>query len=152
VTKEGERIYSDGVRIAEEIGDARNATIFQSKLGNYYTIMGDKLKAIKYSEKGFEEAEINEDLELVVTIGSELIISTGQYGDAVKIVSIASKLMRVIEKTIRSAAKTICQIKMDSPIIQITQPGLYYAVAIYCGLKIHAATLVSRFCWIFGFG
>ena len=89
------QIHQDGVRIAEEIGDARNATIFQSKLLNYYTIMGDKLKAIKYSEKVFEEAEIDEDLELMVTIGSELIISTGLYGDAAKTVNIASKLFNL---------------------------------------------------------
>ncbi len=96
-------ILMDGKKIAQEIEDKRSLALAYSKLGNYYIPRGNKLEAIEYSAKGFEEAEKNGDISLIAPIGLEYMNSTWQYGDCVRGVDIASKVIHVIEKNKRES-------------------------------------------------
>ncbi len=96
-------IMMEGKKIAQEIGDNKSLTLTYSKIGNYYIVMGDKLEAIEYSARGFEEAEKDEDIDLMIPIGLELMNSTWQYGDCIKAVDIASKVIHVIEDNKRES-------------------------------------------------
>jgi len=90
-------ILMHGKKLAQEIGDKRSLALTYSKIGNYYIVMGDKLEAIEYSAKGFEEAEKNEDVDLMAPIGLELMLSTYLYGDCIKAIDIGSKVIHTIE-------------------------------------------------------
>ena len=88
----------DGERISEEIGDERSLSYFYSIFANYYSLKGDPMLGIQYSEKCFQEAEKIEDVELMASVGSALALSYFLSGAALKVVDMAPKAIRLLEK------------------------------------------------------
>ena len=93
----------DGERISEEVGDERGLAFFYSFLGNYFTVKGDPLLGIQYSEKCFQEAEKIEDVELMASVGCALALSYFFSGECMKVVDVAPKVIRLLEKTKRES-------------------------------------------------
>ena len=93
----------DGERISEEVGDERGLAFFYSFLGNYFTVKGDPLLGIQYSEKCFQEAEKIEDVELMASAGCALALSYFFSGECLKVVDMAPKVIRLLEKTKRES-------------------------------------------------
>jgi len=93
------QILQRGSGIAEEIGDERSLAIFYSWLGNYYSSKGNPLLGIQYSEKSFQQTEKTEDVDLMAPVGFVLSISYLISGAFFKVFDVASKVIKVLEKT-----------------------------------------------------
>jgi class 3 adenylate cyclase/tetratricopeptide (TPR) repeat protein len=64
--------YQQGESLAYELGDIRNQAYIHSLTASYYSYQGDHLKAIKYSEMGFDEALKIQDVEIMALLGCGL--------------------------------------------------------------------------------
>jgi class 3 adenylate cyclase/tetratricopeptide (TPR) repeat protein len=95
------QILEHGERHAKEVGDERSLAIFLSKLGSYHVFKGERLAAIEYTEKAFQEAEKINDLELMAPISSELCTSNIHSGEFTKTVEAIPKIIALLEKTQR---------------------------------------------------
>jgi tetratricopeptide (TPR) repeat protein len=93
------KILQDGERISEEIKDEKSLAIFYSKLGHYYTSMGEPLLGIQYSEKCFQEAAKIEDVDLMAPIAIELSVAYTAAGEFSKIPEMAHRVISLLEKT-----------------------------------------------------
>lgn len=97
------QVFKDGEKISEEIGDERSLAIFHSWLGNYYSVKADPSSGIRYSEKSFQMAEKIEDVDLMAPFGYTLCVSYYASGFSLQIVDVASKVIKVLEKTSRES-------------------------------------------------
>ena len=97
------QILQDGERLSKELGDKRSLATFCAGIGICYTVRGDPLQAIEYSEKSFREAEKIEDIELMAPIGFDLCSSYNIAGEYLKIVEVAPKAIALFEETGRES-------------------------------------------------
>jgi tetratricopeptide (TPR) repeat protein len=67
----------------------------------YYSLQGDSLQGIKYAENAFAAAERIQDVELLATIGFELIVAYQMAGEHLKVVDIAPRVLTLLEQTQR---------------------------------------------------
>ncbi|MFW6011395.1 MAG: adenylate/guanylate cyclase domain-containing protein, partial [Desulfosalsimonas sp.] len=87
-----------GERLTRETGDTRYLAAFYSVMGHYYGHTGDHLTAIKYSEKGFEQACKAEDILLMGRLGNILSGSYAGSGQYEKVVEKMPDLISFIER------------------------------------------------------
>jgi len=97
------QILQEGERLSKELGDKRSLATFCAGIGICYTVRGDPLQAIEYSEKSFREAEKIEDIELMAPIGFDLCSSYNIAGEYLKIVEVAPKAIALFEETGRES-------------------------------------------------
>lgn len=92
-------ILLDAERLAQELDDEKNTATIYSRLGYYYTIKGNPLLGLWYSEKCLNGQErFGPAIDAVVEIARNLCIAFWFTGNYVKVVEIALRTLRVIEK------------------------------------------------------
>jgi tetratricopeptide (TPR) repeat protein len=97
------QILENGAGFAEELGDKKSLAMFHASLGNYYVSKGDPIPGIKYNENSFEEAKKVKDDDLIIPIGTELVVSYYWTGAFLKVVEVSRKLIELLEKTHRES-------------------------------------------------
>jgi tetratricopeptide (TPR) repeat protein len=95
--------FKEGEKVAEEVRDKRSLAIFHSYLSNLYSMTGDPVLGMKYSETSFQEAEKIEDVDLMAPVGYTLCISYMVQNVYLKMADVASKVIKVLEKTKRES-------------------------------------------------
>jgi tetratricopeptide (TPR) repeat protein len=90
----------EGESLAQELMDQKARAYFQTNIGIYYlTAGGDPLKGRAYVERGLEDSELTDEVELIVPATDDLISSYIIEGKYSKVSQIAPKLIALIEKT-----------------------------------------------------
>jgi tetratricopeptide (TPR) repeat protein len=91
-------ILKEGEMLSKELKDHRRLALFYGRLSGYYSVRGNHLLGIKYSEDAFEEGRKGGDLNLIVPIAYGLCFSylgAGQFG---KLVATARGVLDLLEK------------------------------------------------------
>jgi tetratricopeptide (TPR) repeat protein len=97
-------ILQEGKRLSKTSGDQKSLAHFLSLIGQYYASKGgDLLQAVHYSEISFKEAEKINNIELMAPIGADLSLLYFWIGEYRKVVDVASKVIKLLEKTQRQA-------------------------------------------------
>ena len=60
--EDSHEILQEGERLAQEMGDERNLTIFSGVFATYYQVRTDALKSVKYGEKAYRDARKAQDV------------------------------------------------------------------------------------------
>jgi class 3 adenylate cyclase/tetratricopeptide (TPR) repeat protein len=94
-------LLHEGEKYAKEIGDERSLVILHSKLANYYSIHGEPLLAIKYTEGPFQQAKKSQDIGLMAQIACELCSSYLHAPEFQKIADLAYEVLMLLEKSHR---------------------------------------------------
>nr|MBC8357332.1 guanylate cyclase [Candidatus Aminicenantes bacterium] len=94
-------ILHEGERLAKEIGDEKSLTTLFGVIGAYYTFKGEPSFTVEHGEKSFVEAEKVQDLDLMVSTAGVLIAAYTNMGYPLKVVNIASKVIKLLEETKR---------------------------------------------------
>jgi len=94
-------ILQEGERLAKEIGDEKSLTELLSAIGGYYAFKGEPSFAVDYGEKNFVEAEKVRDLDLMVSTALVLLPAYTSMGYPLKVVNIASKVIKLLEEAKR---------------------------------------------------
>jgi tetratricopeptide (TPR) repeat protein len=97
------QILQEGERLSRELGDHRSLANFYSGIGFYYSMKGQPVLGIQYSESSFHEAEKVKDIDLMAPTGFDLCISYHSRGDCSKVIDVASKTIALLEKTQRQS-------------------------------------------------
>jgi tetratricopeptide (TPR) repeat protein len=116
------QILEEGERHSEEIGDKRSLAIFHSKLGSYHVFKGERLAAIEYTEKAFQEAEKINDLELMAPISCELCNSNLNAGQFTETIEVVPRIVGLLEKAQRERD------------FFGTRYNVYSGICAYCGI------------------
>jgi tetratricopeptide (TPR) repeat protein len=95
------RILEEGVRLCEDVDDQKNLAIIYSLVGLYYMHRGKPLKAIEYSEKGYEVPRKSQDIELMAPVARGLCVSYLAVGEFTKSGEVAPDVIDLLEKTKR---------------------------------------------------
>ena len=93
----------EGERLAKELRDNRGLAFFYGRLSNYYSVRGNHLLAVKYSEDAVEEGRKSEDVDLVVPIAQGLCPSYIASGQLHKAVAMIPDVLDLIEKKERTS-------------------------------------------------
>jgi len=97
------QILQEGERLSRELGDHRSLANFYSGIGFYYSMKGQPVLGIQYSESSFYEAAKVKDIDLMAPTGFDLCISYHSRGDCSKVIDVASKTIALLEKTQRQS-------------------------------------------------
>jgi tetratricopeptide (TPR) repeat protein len=97
------QILQEGARLSKELGDSRSLANFYSGIGIYYSLKGQPLLGIKYSENSFHEAERVKDIDLMAPIGWDLCLAYHFIGEHSRIIDVASKVIPLLEETQRQS-------------------------------------------------
>ena len=92
-------ILQEGERLAGELGDERSRARLRAGLGTIYTLQGDTVRAMQYSEEAFTDAERAQDVELMSGVGMNLFLTYGRQGLTGKCAEMAAKAVVLLEKT-----------------------------------------------------
>jgi class 3 adenylate cyclase/tetratricopeptide (TPR) repeat protein len=95
-------MFLEGERLAKELRDNRRLAFFYGRLSNYYSVRGNHLLAVKYSEDAVEEGRKSEDVDLVVPIAQGLCpsyIASGQFDKALAMIPDVLDLIEKKERT-----------------------------------------------------
>jgi class 3 adenylate cyclase/tetratricopeptide (TPR) repeat protein len=91
---------AEGESLAQDLGNQKARAYFQTHIGVYYLMSGgDPAKGREYIESGLEEAELTEEIELIVPATYELSTSQVIEGNFSRICQLAPKVIALIEKT-----------------------------------------------------
>jgi len=96
-------LLEEGERLSNKLEDKRSLAMVYGRMGSYYAYIGKPMIGIEYSEKAFDEAQEIQDIELMAPLAFELVTPYFGAGEFIKIVDIASKVLRLIEKTRRES-------------------------------------------------
>ena len=92
-------ILLDAERLAQELEDEKIIATISSRLGYYYTVKGNPLLGLWYSEKCLnEQGKLGTAIDAVVEIARNLCIAFWFAGNYVKVVEIAFRTLRIIEE------------------------------------------------------
>jgi class 3 adenylate cyclase/tetratricopeptide (TPR) repeat protein len=92
------QILQDGEKFSREIGAIKSLTTFCSIMGLYYSVKGDPLAGVKYSEECFEIAEKAKEIELMAPIAFDLCSNYAARGEFLKVVEVAPKILSLLEE------------------------------------------------------
>jgi class 3 adenylate cyclase/tetratricopeptide (TPR) repeat protein len=93
------QMLQEGERLAREIGDERSLARFQSIMGYYYSLCGDRQTGIEYAKKAFEKVEKAQDTEMVAQIGVDLCASYAFSGEFSNVVELVPRILNLLEKS-----------------------------------------------------
>ena len=96
-------LLEEGERLSNTLEDKRSLAMVHGRIGSYYAYIGKPLIGIEYAEKAFDEAQEIQDIELMAPLAFELVTPYFGAGEFIKVVDIASKVLRLIEKTRRES-------------------------------------------------
>ena len=96
-------LLEEGERLSNKLEDKRSLAMVYGRMGSYYAYIGKPMIGIEYSEKAFDEAQEIQDIELMAPLAFELVTPYFGAGEFIKVVDIASKVLRLIEKTRRES-------------------------------------------------
>jgi tetratricopeptide (TPR) repeat protein len=91
-------LLKEGEMLSKELKDHRRLALFYGRLSGYYSVRGDHLLGIKYSEDAFEEGRKGGDLNLIVPIAYGLCFSYIGAGQFEKLVALGRVVVDLIEK------------------------------------------------------
>jgi class 3 adenylate cyclase/tetratricopeptide (TPR) repeat protein len=97
------QILQEGERLSKELGDHRSLAKLYGFMGMYYSVKGQPLLGIQYSENSFREAEKVKDIDLMAPTGFNLCLSYHSRGDCSKVIDMASKVIALLEETQRQS-------------------------------------------------
>ena len=97
------QILQEGERLSGQLDDHRSLANFYSSIGLYYSMKGQPLQGIQYSENSFREAEKVKDIDLMAPIAFDLCIPYQIRGDYFKMIDVASKTIALLEETQRQS-------------------------------------------------
>jgi len=92
------RFLMEGEGLAKGMGDTRRLALIHSLLGNYHTQTGNYLKAIKYTEEGFEKALKAQDVDLMAPLSVSNCTTYFALGQFKKILDKMPEVIHLIEK------------------------------------------------------
>ena len=90
-------IIEEGVRLCKKLNEKKSLAKIYGLLGIYYSHRGKPVKAIKYSEIGFERPYELEDLDLMAPIARSLCVSYLAAGEFQKVSNFAPEMISLIE-------------------------------------------------------
>jgi class 3 adenylate cyclase/tetratricopeptide (TPR) repeat protein len=91
--------------LAEELGDVRNRLAMRSLMGHYFiTKEGNSRLGWEYLESCSEHLDLIQDIELTVSYGLDLCVSSFVLGDYQRIIRIAPTIIGLIENSQTQAA------------------------------------------------
>jgi tetratricopeptide (TPR) repeat protein len=92
-------ILLDAERLAHELDDEKIIATISSRLGYYYTVKGNPLLGLWYSEKCLNErGKISTAIDSIVEIARNLCAAFWFAGNYAKVVDIAQRTLSIIEK------------------------------------------------------
>lgn len=89
--------------LAKESGSSKNIARAYSAMALYYSYNGNPISGMNYSEQAFNAAKKNQDIELIVPLAMDLVVSYQLVGDFYKIIDIAPEIIGMIEETRRES-------------------------------------------------
>ena len=90
----------EGERLAQDLKDQKALAYFQTNIGTYYFISGgDPAKGREYIERGLGESELTEEVEIIASASSDLVISYIMEGKFSRLCQVAPKIIALIERT-----------------------------------------------------
>lgn len=90
----------EGENLARDLGDRKALAHFQTNIGIYYLMSGgDPAKGREYIERGLEESELTEEVEIIVPTTYELIVSYSAEGAFSRSCQVAPKVIALMEQT-----------------------------------------------------
>jgi tetratricopeptide (TPR) repeat protein len=92
------KIMHEGEQLAKDVGDERSLAKFHSIIGMQHTMQGDGVLGLEYVERAFQEGEKIEDIELLASVGFNLLASYIETGYFFKVTEVAPKAIDLIEK------------------------------------------------------
>jgi len=92
-------ILEDGERLSKELRDEKSLAKIYASAGVYYTIKGDPLKGIRYTEDAFNKARKMQDIDLMAPLARGLFLSYADTGERYKVVEAAPDVIRLLEET-----------------------------------------------------
>jgi class 3 adenylate cyclase len=94
----------EGERLSKDLGDEKSLAYLQTLAGVYYAWKkGDLLLGIKYCEDSYRESEKINNIGLMASAGGYLCLLYWWAGECRKSVSVASKIIALLEKTQRQS-------------------------------------------------
>ena len=93
------QMLQEGERLARELGDERSLARFQSIMGYYYSLCGDRHTGIEYAKKAFEKVEKAQDTEMVAQIGVDLCASYAFSGEFSNVVELFPRILNLLERS-----------------------------------------------------
>ena len=97
------QILQEGEKLSRDVADERSLANFYSSIGLYYSVKGEPLMGIKYTENSFAEAEKVQDIELMTRTGFYLCSSYMIAGEHFKVLDVAPRLLALLESTHRES-------------------------------------------------
>ena len=92
------KFLEEGERLCKELGDKKSLAAIYNFIGLFHVVTGDPTLGRKYQEASFEEAEKIQDIETMAPIGWGLCYSYFWEGEYRRIVNIAPKVIKSLEK------------------------------------------------------
>jgi len=92
------KFLEEGERLCRELGDKKSLAAIYNFIGLFHVVTGDPTLGRKYQEASFEEAEKIQDIETMAPIGWGLCYSYFWEGEYRRIVNIAPKVIKSLEK------------------------------------------------------
>jgi tetratricopeptide (TPR) repeat protein len=101
--EDSSKFLQEGERLAKELGDGKSRAYLNNFIGLFYSFKGDPTHGRKYLEGAFAEGEKMQDIEIMAPVGVSLCVSYASEGEHRKIVTIAPKVITLLEKTHRES-------------------------------------------------
>ncbi len=90
----------EGESLSQELRDRKTLAYFQTNIGLYYLMSGgDPVKGREYIERGLGGSELTEEVEIIVSATTDVIISYMMEGTYSRVCQVAPKVIALIEKT-----------------------------------------------------
>ena len=92
------KFLEEGERLCRELGDKKSLAAIYNFIGLFHVVTGDPTLGRKYQEASFEAAEKIQDIETMAPVGWGLCYSYFWEGEYRRIVNIAPKVIKSLEK------------------------------------------------------
>lgn len=92
-------LLKEAEKLSKDLGDEKSLSILYSIIGLYYSVKGDPVLGMKYTEKSYQEAQKARNVEIVGPAGFDLCSNCVRTGDFLKVVDEAPQIMELIENT-----------------------------------------------------
>jgi tetratricopeptide (TPR) repeat protein len=92
------KFLEEGERLCKELGDKKSLAAISNFIGLFHVVTGDPTLGRKYQEASFEAAEKIQDIETMAPVGWGLCYSYFWEGEYRKIVNMAPKVIKSLEK------------------------------------------------------
>jgi tetratricopeptide (TPR) repeat protein len=93
-------LFEEGERLAQELGDRKAWAWFHSRIGVYYcAVGGDPVKGREYIETALGDAELTQEVAIIVPTMLDLVASYALEGQFMRISELAPKVIDLMEQS-----------------------------------------------------